>query len=103
MDTDDSAGGDRYVNVSYRLSASGVWDRECRAMHPTQLPIPDALADWIVDWAERYDEMSADAPGMTPDEAFQREGRAIVAALRVVLSDWTVVYDAPISWASPRG
>lgn len=100
MDTDDGTTSDRHVKVSYRLSASGVWDREGAAMHPTELPIPDALAEWILDWAERYDDMSADAPGMTPGEAFQREGRAIVAALRVVLPDWKVVYDRD---AEPRG
>lgn len=99
MDHDESEVPGRYVNVSYRLSASGVWNRRCEALHPTMLPIPGELADWILGWAERYDDMSADAPGMTPNDAFQREGQAIVAALQVVLPGWTVEYDAPIGWA----
>jgi hypothetical protein len=85
---------DRYVNVYCDWGAYGVWDRRGRAVYPTDLPIPHELASWILGWQARFEDIPLEDVIRKPrGEAFDREGRAIVAALRVVLPDWTVVYD----------
>lgn len=68
MPNDKPFDPDRYLNVYCDWGASGVWNDRGAALHPDRLPIP-------------------------PEHI--REGEAIVAALRALLPDWEVEFDAP--------
>lgn len=104
MEHDESRIPGRYVNVYCDWGASGVWNRRGAAIHPDMLPIPRELADWILGWQERFEAIPIEDifAGKAPDEAFGREGRAIAAALAIVLPGWTVVYDRGVEPPAPQ-
>lgn len=92
MPNDKPFDPDRYVNVYCDWGASGVWNDRGAALHPDRLPIPRELGAWILAWQERFEAFPIEED-LPPEHI--REGEAIVAALRALLPDWEVEFDAP--------
>jgi hypothetical protein len=94
MDNDGSQSTTLYVNVYCDWEAWGPWDRCAWATHAGMLPIPRELGAWILGWQARFEAIPIEeiVEGVSPGH--QREGEAIVAALRVLLPGWTVDFHA---------
>jgi hypothetical protein len=88
-----SAGRARKLRQHLRLMAdygsAGVWDYHGAALDPAALPLSPRLRARLARWCARFQESFETEIDL---DAFASEGRAIAAALKKDLPDWSIIY-----------
>jgi hypothetical protein len=76
------------------FGADGLWAKNGCAVHPDELPVTEAIKTRLALWQGSYEARELHSGGRFDPlpPGFADEGRAIAAAIKGELPDWTVIY-----------